>query len=460
MGAWAFHFEAIGGDRVAEGETRCLSCYRMTLVLAVLLVIVAVSLSKVFAAVFILTALVFSFKHPAMGLVGWIMGYPYFSVLTDSTGVLGYFVLSPLVGSALFSLIARKISIHVSAQMALSGLALAGVASLSLVLSRNPQTGLVALGMLIVALFIVVVVVAVVKQYPESLPIMNEAYVLAVVSVFLSTLLTDSLFGVGRLSLGDSIRRIANVTSPALIFLYLELILRPMKREIELFSRRRPTLVVLILLGLSVVVLLSTVSRGALMAVVATALLTLVYVALFIRPRLNPVKALVTYAAGSSIVIWAIGFVRANMSGNYLARIRVSSFGDNVRWDIWRKTIEQMNAYEYLIGVGPGKFRELALLGGYDHYAHSVFIDTFVSLGIIGLVLLSGFLVALLFSSVRKKDIYAFAVTVLMIWLYSTHGNLTGSLDFWTLSALACASLACRNPSCDRVHDLRAHTES
>ena len=146
----------------------------------------------------------------------------------------------------------------------------------------------------------------------------------------------------------------------------------------------------------------------------------------------------------SLLVVWAIGFVGENIAGRYLERARLSSFAGNVRWDIWTSAISQMKPYEYLIGAGPNVFRDLALRGGYNFYAHSVFVDTFVTLGLLGIVTLIAFILSCLFSAMSRRNSYAFSVTILSVFLYITHGSITGSLDFWTLLGLAYSSLSLR----------------
>lgn len=426
-----------GGDKVIKIKASLKNCYWMTIILMILLVIVTIYPSRMYAILYIGVALIFTFKQPVMGLVGWIMGYPYFNIFTDATGVLGYFVLSPLVVLAFLSHILKKNQIQIPVKIMVFGMIMILTAATSLLFSGSRNNSIISFGMLLMAVFILIVIINIVKANPENFFVLNEAYIFAVIAIFLSTLMTDGLFGVGRLSLGESIRRVANVTSPAIIILYIELFLRLSKNEKTILNRKRPLWMILILFLISIIVLLSTVSRGALMAVVITGFFVFVFNTFLNKTKGNPIRRIPLYALGTALILWAIRFVEQNIAGNYLSRARVSNFGGNLRWDIWKGAIEQMEPYEYIIGAGPNVFRELALLSGYDFYAHSVLIDTFVTLGIVGLIALCTFIAGLLIKSIKRRNIYSFGMTVLLIWLYSTHGNLTGSLDFWTLLSLA-----------------------
>jgi hypothetical protein len=324
-------------------------------------------------------------------------------------------------------------------------------AALSLLFTSSPETSIISFGMLLMAVFIIIVLINVIKSNPKNLGIINQAYVAAVIAIFISTLLTDNLFGAGRLSIGESIRRVANVTSPALIILFIDIIMRVSKNKNTLLNTRMPILLTILLFFVSVVILVSTVSRGAIMAVVISGFLVLFFNTVLNKNKGNPLSRISIYMVGFSLVVWAIGFVENNIAGKYLSRMHISNFGGNLRWHIWQGAIEQMDSYEYFIGAGPNVFRELAILSGYDYYAHSVFVDTFVTLGIIGLLLLSTFIISILLKTIKNRNIYSFGMIVLVTWLYATHGNLTGSLDFWTLLGITFASLSIQDLSIRQV---------
>jgi len=79
---------------------------------------------------------------------------------------------------------------------------------------------------------------------------------------------------------------------------------------------------------------------------------------------------------------------------------RLSSFGGNGRWQYWSEALEA-NASATLTGIGPGTFvfwwSENRLIdNGLVRDAHSLFIETLGELGIVGFMLLSGFVLFVL----------------------------------------------------------------
>lgn len=113
---------------------------------------------------------------------------------------------------------------------------------------------------------------------------------------------------------------------------------------------------------------------------------------------------------------------------------------DDGRLYVWRSGFENFDPRFYLFGAGALSFSEIARvqLGWRDEftYAHSVFIDIFFSVGLVGLL----FVIALVFlipyaHSPRRARSSANYLTIFMIISYSLHGY------FWELSFWICASL-------------------
>ena len=413
----------------------------MLICLMIMLVLVTMYPARVVVFIFIGLAAIFTIKYPVMGLVGWIMGYPYFNIFTQATGIVGYLALSPLVFISFIMLAFKKKKISMNIKFIFYCCIMITNGLFSLLLARNPVQNYLSLGMLLMGFFIIITIFNIVKENQTSFYILNQAYILAVVSIFISNLLTGNLFGVGRLSIGNSIRRVANIASPSVIILFLELLIRTSKKSKSIINYKLPFWAIVFLFTLSSLVLLSTVSRGAYIAVALTSILMFIFNSIYTKDRTNPVKKVPMYIIGFSLIMWSLKFVENNIAGRYLARARISNFSGNLRWRIWEAAISQMKSHEYIIGAGPNIFRKLAILGGYDYYAHSVFVDTFVTLGTIGILSLLMIIINVFSLAIRRKNPYTFSMIILLVFLYVTHGNLTGSLDFWTLLGMAYASL-------------------
>jgi hypothetical protein len=408
--------------------------------MVILLVLLSIYPNLFFSILYIGFVVFLSIKFPVIGLSGWIMGYPFFNIFTSATGILGYIILSPLILFTYLSIVLKKANLRVPLFIAIFIILFIFNAIIALLFTSQPEQSLISFLMVLFALFILVVVINVVGHNKENLNILNNAYVYAVFAIIISTLITGNFFGVGRLNIGESIRRIANVASPAFIVLFTELILRITNKKSAFNNNLRPFWFSSIIFVLLLITLFSTVSRGALLAVIITSFSIFLFIIIFYKSVVLHFTLLPYILLALTASVLAFNFVQDNVAGNYLSRLSVGNLGENLRWEIWLSGINQMKEYEYIIGAGPNVFRRLAILGGYDYYAHSVFIDTFVTFGLLGLILLSLLLLSIFIKAIKNKNIYSFGFIVLAFWLYITHGNLTGSLDFWTLLGLSYAS--------------------
>src|SRR5699024_2093941 len=130
-----------------------------------------------------------------------VMGYPYFNVFTDATGILGYFILSPLVILTFIILFIKQRKVDANIKFIMFSFTMIINGLYSLLLTRSGEKNFISLAMLMMGLFIVFTIINAVRDDKENLFILNQAFVFAVVAVFFSNLLTGNLFEVGRLSI-------------------------------------------------------------------------------------------------------------------------------------------------------------------------------------------------------------------------------------------------------------------
>ena len=100
--------------------------------------------------------------------------------------------------------------------------------------------------------------------------------------------------------------------------------------------------------------------------------------------------------------------------------------------DFQEETINQLEGFQWLMGAGLGNFR---VLSPTNSYAHSVYVDTFVTLGIIGLIILLGFMIATTINLIKKRDVLGLGLMVFLAVSFSTHGSLSNKY-FWLILAL------------------------
>ena len=114
---------------------------------------------------------------------------------------------------------------------------------------------------------------------------------------------------------------------------------------------------------------------------------------------------------------------------NYLGQgfiRRLGWAGDSIdiRVEIWNSAILQMTLLQHFFGAGIASFRDLALRSGYDFYAHSLYVDTYVSLG------MSGFLfLILIFSYIFIRAVLlgahiTFTTFLFIVFAFYSHGAL------------------------------------
>ncbi|MEN1762032.1 O-antigen ligase family protein [Anoxynatronum sibiricum] len=411
--------------------------YNLSIViLAILAIIMGLIPSRITAFVF-LGAVVFSaFKEPTLAYAGWVMGYAFFSILTDATGILGYFLLTPLILQGVIIQIFKGGKFTIPVPLVVFSISIIIVASFSWLFSRAPQENIMAFAMLLTAIFTMISMVNTIRNYKGAFGAINQAYVFTAIAIFFVTVLSGDFLQVARLNIGDNIRRVANVTTPAIIMLYIEIIFLSKKDKKSIFNNRFPIWLVIFLFLLCLIVLLATASRGAYLGLIVSGFCVFLGNLVLLKAKSKPIKKIILYPLGIGGVWWAIRFVQGSAAGRYMSSFRVSSFGDNARWLIWMGGFVQMKGHEFIIGAGPNSFRQLALLSGYDYNPHSVWFDTFITLGLIGFSIFIIFTLFLLTKSINKRNLYSFGILSLSIGLYSTHGNLTGSMDFWALLAL------------------------
>ena len=85
---------------------------------------------------------------------------------------------------------------------------------------------------------------------------------------------------------------------------------------------------------------------------------------------------------------------------------RLSAINGNGRYQYWQAAVDA-NATDPLVGIGPGTFEywwaSHATTSGFVRNAHSLYLETLAETGIIGLLLLGGFLLSLIGTAVRRS---------------------------------------------------------
>lgn len=244
-----------------------------------------------------------------------------------------------------------------------------------------------------------------------------------------------SNIGSRRLEVGESVRQLANVLGLACIFIITTLL--EYKREINKFYRLFISIALVILsFGL-----IFTVSRGVILAVLISSILTLLFYFIAQKKiRVFFLSVLKLTIALSVVYFLSYGYISSKY-GNYLSVLEQRFQSDNVesgqgiREFIWTRTLSSFSTLETLFGVGIQGFEYKSSKAGVFFYAHSVFIDTLASGGIFALVILLFAIIKNFLSSFRYKNCFSFGLLVFIILCYFSHGTV-GSGIFWIVLSI------------------------
>ncbi len=263
-----------------------------------------------------------------------------------------------------------------------------------------------------------------------------------------------------RLAVAGNIRALANTCGFVCVGLagYLLFASRPQQaRRLGPARRGKPWILPLVQLAGVGTLLLATLSRGVIVAVLAalvSAGWVLVFRVLHKRARLtgNLFLGAVTLALGAGV------FLSGEYGDRLFSRLREFQDGIEVRAELWDAGLGAMTPTQIVFGSGIASYRELASAAGYDMYAHSVFIDTFSSFGLIGVVVLGYLLARNFLVAYVESDLLSTALLSFLVYSHLTHGAINSvtflvflAITFGGVSRLATAQAS----PCRRLGDWR-----
>jgi hypothetical protein len=269
----------------------------------------------------------------------------------------------------------------------------------------------------------------------ENLFLISNAFIISAFLAIVSTILTGE--GINRLGLGDSVRQLSNILGIGLVFLisiyYFGYKPKKNKKAILQFNfinNIKLFLSIFLLLGL-----LFTVSRGSIIASISSILLLIGCKFLSNIKTISIIKFL--------IIIFLMIFI-LNIYSEYIYGFFNLNFeilfkrfsaenledGSGIREQIWKAGISGLDGGQVFYGHGISSFRMLAMKNGYDFYAHSLFVDTLVTTGVLGLVLLIFILLRILILNFKLSDLLVYSLLCFLVLNYITHGTMK-SQGFW-----------------------------
>jgi len=302
-------------------------------------------------------------------------------------------------------------------------------------------------------------IIKTVKSNAESLLlIVNSIIFSGLFLAIISLILSDGNFirlSAPNIEPSSGIRILANSISCSTIFLYLfyfyntkktKILIKENRKRIHLSKQASFILKSkYLLLAFFILILIMTSSRGSIVAVtVCIVLAPAMSLTEYLRGGSNNSKGLlpvitIIFVAVVLFIIYRFNLIDIDY---FLSRFQSEGLerGSNIRTEIWLSGIEQMEGIQLLIGYGLGSFRDLAIAGGYDFYAHSFLIDFLASSGVFGTIVILSLTMYLLLLSFREGNHLAVLIIVFCNLLFLTHGDLY-SIYFWFLYSISYSTI-------------------
>lgn len=388
-----------------------------------------------------------------LGLVAWFLIMPFYSIIN----VLVMHAYTAIIGIMYIIRLANGKEIIYKNKFGKYLFLLIFIALCSSIITQYFEH-FFAMGVFIIYYLLAFIVSQQILKNKENVFLISNAIILsglmmALVSI-ISPMTSEELSG--RVGIEDNVRPFANAVAFGIVMLLSFYYLKRIK-EIKNKEISKQTMIIKrlkwILFFIFIFSLLSTVSRG-----------TIISVSVFILSvfLIKGIKSIINFKAKNLIGAFAIiGFTFVGgfflTQNNYFNKItsvfnidtRVFSSrfsndnfqgGSNIRNEIWKAGFSGLENWEIIYGHGFLSFKDLAKRNGYDFYSHSVFMDTLVTTGILGLLVLILLFINIFVNSIRMGNITAIAPILLFTILnYFTHGDMLAT-GFWLMLAI-CSGL-------------------
>lgn len=263
--------------------------------------------------------------------------------------------------------------------------------------------------------------------------LIGAALIATISSYFLSE--QDSI---RRLALGDSIRQLANIIGAGILLLFILYFDKRNTYNSSFLPLNKLKWLILIFLLFG---LIFTMSRGVILALMVSTIIFFGHI--LYRNRLK-IKSIVM----KILLVFLVLFLLKIYGSHYISHLGLNvdllserfsdesvQGGTSSRNAIWLAGISGLEGLNILFGSGLSSFRMLALKKGYDYYSHSVFVDTFVTVGILGSVFYFYFLFYQCYYTIKFKSFSIASILIFVFLSYLTHGTIK-SMGFWILISI------------------------
>ncbi len=239
-----------------------------------------------------------------------------------------------------------------------------------------------------------------------------------------------------RLQIDGSVRQLSNILGIAVVFIGTTLILNngELTKKMRIIS-----MIGLFLLGFG---LLSTVSRGVILATLLS-IFTAILLLFFLQRRANKAISILSKLSALLLSLYLLLYDYIWTKYGVLFEILEKRFsednldsGTGIREYIWTTVLKEFNTIELLFGTGLDGFLFKSYQIGVYYYAHSVFVDTVASGGILCILMLTGVILKNGINALRLKNVFSIVILLFTVLCFFSHGTVFSSL-FWIGLAIA-----------------------
>ncbi|MCH4890652.1 O-antigen ligase family protein [Acidaminobacter sp. JC074] len=404
--------------------------------IALSLVGICIHPSYITLGAYLLLSFIVIVMNPTLGYCIWIMSYSFYYTLGDVLNFQPHYIFFGLMFFSMLMQLFRDKLNKLSSGLIMFFLSFIVIAAISTLTSRDISYSIAPLMLVIQIAVLFILVESTLKSDKKIFRLFNYSMLLAVIATFVVLLINGDILGAGRIGIGGNVKKVANIVTPTILILTLQMYDKKSMYYPEKYSL--PKLGVFLIS--SILLLIFTVSRGPILAIA----ISIIFVLLIHRNRIfnkkDYIKFVIVIALFILVIALLLPFINSSITNNELERLYKDKWSENPRWDIWLGALSELEGSEFLWGAGLGLYQTLELISGHNYYAHSVYFDTLVTAGSIELLLLISFLGYHFRLIIKNKNLYGTGILTLIIVTYSTHGSMTGSQEFWVMCACVVAS--------------------
>lgn len=384
--------------------------------------------------------LVLSYNRPMVATGGWICTIPTQSYFLSHSGNAVLTLLAPMAAvivgfGALRAVFTGRL--YLARDRLIIALWLIPVGCLIASAANGYWTYAHLIGLVAAHVVLMTFISTVAKVDRNGLTVLVHACIVSAILVLFMALVEEATLH-GRFGVAGRVRPAANTLGLAIVLIVAGLIDRRSGRPwIPAYARSsRLGIPLLLVLG---VALAATVSRGVLLATTVACLIVggghMINVSRARGVRIRPGVLYGGLFVSGVLLVAVISGGQEIFGGETQAleeRLQRNA-ADDPRIRIWTSTLSSMPSHGWLVGAGMNSFVDLSMLKGRMYYAHSVFVDAFVSGGLLALIPLLIFLAGMLGRSVRYRNLSAVCLITFTCLSYLTHGHLNVSAFWLTL---------------------------